>query len=378
MLSHPPGTHCVKCDAELAANRMSIEIWEDPLPEDALEAKCVVFELSCEAAFAAYRETTWSIIGGLARSGTYTNLSPPKLTLSGYLPLKQFQTGTSTSFTLASPKKSFLSTHYKTVWFSRSPGSESDVFVPHGPRYYYFDTETRLWPNKDRFFKTFSHHVQFDIPKESKLSCLQPKFEVGVKSSLSSYSIIASQGSCPIDTNVQEFMDYQLLATGTYRRWPDILLQLGSSSLNLGDRAISSLIIYCATQAGPMNGHGPLRAAHAIFQDKSFCHQLLQQLDQRLALIENNWREVCCLNLVLTLNLRLSTLAVDTEISSKANDLLGRIREITFSWINQLRVEAENAADEKTSQRLTEYHSPGRSHVPQVFCYSRPFQATRK
>lgn len=90
-------------------------------------------------------------------------------------------------------------------------------------------------------------------------------------------------------------MAYQALFSGKTRRWPQILIELGSSSLNFGTEATTLLISMLALQVGPQMGPNetdPLGAVHRVFRDKSFCLRLLDQLEQRLDGISSNWREV--------------------------------------------------------------------------------------
>lgn len=53
---------CTLCYLGRVKNRCKAIAHEYPLPENAAEAKTLVFELNCPAAFAAYRHATWQII----------------------------------------------------------------------------------------------------------------------------------------------------------------------------------------------------------------------------------------------------------------------------------------------------------------------------
>jgi hypothetical protein len=63
---------------------------EHPLPEDPIQAKTVVFELSCPNAFAAYRDCTWQIISTLAFPTAEVSAFEPRVLLGDYSELRPY------------------------------------------------------------------------------------------------------------------------------------------------------------------------------------------------------------------------------------------------------------------------------------------------
>ncbi|TVY49278.1 hypothetical protein LOCC1_G002062 [Lachnellula occidentalis] len=340
--------NCQRCLLDREASRLSINVHEHPLPSDSVEAKVTVFELACPPAFAAYREATWRIIGSLSVSSPMEQF-PPKLLLAKYPGLRDFLPDSLCSFTLASTKKSFVVTHYRTIGF---PVSLEAVCVPNGLRFEYYDQRNQVWPGRQILRPTFAHHCQLIIPTSSPFVVLlgSPDFNSDSKGP-SSYATIASQSRCPPGVNVHEFMAYQALFSGKTRRWPQILMELGASNLNFSTEATALLLCHLALQIGPSLDDNHLGSVHTFFNDEIFCTNLLKQLSLRLDGISSNWRETNCMEAIITLTIRLNLLGTGSKSASQ--QLLEKVRDVTFKWTTELRSEVRAATNLQTSLSLS-------------------------
>jgi len=343
--------NCTKCYLQRKAKRMKIQINENPLPSNPIHRKAVVFEVGCPKAFRAYRNATWRILATLAHP-KQMDCVEPRLVLCDYSELKKFIHSKIRGVSLASTTKSFLSTHYKGIPF---PVSLDRVCLPNGLKLGYFDALTKAWPGRQAQRPTFAHHCQMTIPPNSPLSFLQLSPEFAVDSNgPSSYEVIASQTRCPAGLNLHEFMAYQSLFSGKSRRWPLMLIELGSSNLNFSTEAVTLLMAQLALQAGPAYERDPLRAIHRIFRQESFGKRLMEQIGQRLDVISLNWRETNCMEMLLTLILRLCYVA-SKPVVGEALTLLDKARAATLKWTSQLRMEIHRATDASTSRRCSRY-----------------------
>lgn len=97
-----------------------------------------------------------------------------------------------------------------------------------------------------------------------------------------------------------------------------------------------------ATQAGPAGKVDIFGDVHVVFRDQYFCQRLAEQLDHRLRNIESNWRETHCMEMLITLSLRLSALSSGLG-HQLAQDLLLSARKATFQWFVRLRDEVRSA-----------------------------------
>ena len=343
---------CTKCFLQRKAGRMRIQIHEHPLPSNPILSKTVVFELGCPKAIAAYRDVTWKILSTLALPKRLESCGP-RLMLCDYSELKPFMDPVPRTISLASTTKSFLNTHYSNTGF---PVSLDDVCLPNGLKFGYFDASTKVWPARQVQRPSFAHHCQFIIPANSPFASFQlsPHFAADATGP-SSNEVIASQTRCPSELNVHEFMAYQALFSGRTRRWLSVLLELGANNLNFSTEATTLLISQLALQAGPSYKDDPLRATHVVFRDDTFCKRLLEQLAKRLDGIAFNWREINCMEMLITLILRLRTLASRPTIINEAVELLAKARDTTLNWICLLRTEIYKATDASVSRRCSRY-----------------------
>ncbi|KAI1947456.1 hypothetical protein LOZ57_003184 [Ophidiomyces ophidiicola] len=338
---------CRKCFLQRNSRRMKIGVHEYPLPSSPSEVKAVIFELACPASFKAYRNATWRLIcavGALSQTQSFK----PELLLDDYSQLQKYMCRDSYDICLASKTKSFLRTHYNGMRF---PISLDGVCLPNGLRLSYFDVRSEMWVSRHPQALSFARHFTMYLPRTSPFSSIG--LSVGF-SAPSSYEVIASQTQCPAGLNLHEFLAYKSLFSGNSRRWPSILIELGSTNLNLSTEATTSLISQLAIQAGPADDEDPLRVAHKTFRDSLFCQKLMEQISQRLDSISSNWRETNCMDMLLTLILRLYSIG-PISCREECKKILEKGRIITAQWIVQLRTEIHQSTDVAGMERFASF-----------------------
>ncbi|CAG8973686.1 hypothetical protein HYALB_00002252 [Hymenoscyphus albidus] len=342
---------CKKCYLERCAARFKINSHEDPLSSDLTNAKATVFELACPKAFIAYRESTWKIISTLAFQEPVFE-QEPKIRISDYSELQPFKRSLGTRISLASYTKSFLITHYAS---SRFPVDLCDILLTNGLKLRLYDSSTHTWIGQITQRLTFAHHCTLVVPDHSPFSAFLSTVDFAEDSQgPSSYSVISSQTKCPSGLNIHEFLAIQALLSCTNLRWLQICRELGSANINLSTEVAAIVISHLALKAGPAHTSShPLGAAHIVFQDLSFCKRLLYQLGERLEGINANYREIFCMECLVTLILRLASLG--TTVFNEAFDLLLRVRSITLKWMKSLRAEIHAATSVETSRNLSRY-----------------------
>ncbi|KAK4234701.1 hypothetical protein C8A03DRAFT_18447 [Achaetomium macrosporum] len=352
---------CPRCQAIRRLNQLRIQIYEHLLPHHDFMVKVVVFELVCPPAFAAYRDTTWMVLSRLACSTPPLASVLPKCLLHEYSQLEEFAGNTRPSFTLASLTKSFLRTHYAYVPFPVEWESGRDgVCKPNGLKLAYFDTRSRIWTGRAHLRPHFAHHVQLQLPQNSPFRSLLSDGSLGAKDEgLSSYEIMATQMNCPSGLNPHEFLAFKTLMSGTARRWISILVELGSTNLNLSSETSMMLLTHLALQCGPPSDENdPLRLTHLIFRDTHFVEKLLAQVDSRLSTLAalSSWREAHLMGTMITLALRILDLAhaagLSRTIHRAALDSVLQARQICVRWFTLLREEIQMSPDTTTVHQL--------------------------
>ena len=343
---------CKKCWHWRCRKRLNITIHEDFLPKDQVQAEAVVFELCIPGYLAAYRNATWKIVSCLAHPGRRTS-RPPVVLLKDHSTIEHYAQSSMEGITLASTTKSFGLTHFKAL---RMRVDISKCLFPLGLRLSYYDTVSGTWLKDLDQPLTFHHICGVHVPRGLQTSVIPVQQHPSSDSdALSSYETMANQNKCPSDMSFREFMCHQRLRSGYNRRWLLLLVELGASNLNFSSEDTMLVLTQLAMQAGPnQSQNNVLRDAHSIFRDRSFCDQLLNQIGLRIRNISSNWREGYCMDILITLTLRLHSLGC-LAVRQSAMQLLKLARMATSSWIHHLRNEVRNASGADAARRASIY-----------------------
>ncbi|KAB8287403.1 hypothetical protein EYC80_010107 [Monilinia laxa] len=344
---------CKKCWHRRCRKRMRIAIHEDFLPKGSTQKAAVVLELGIPNFLSVYRNTTFRIISDLAYPSKLSNPSPPAMLLKDYSQLQCFNKSSSDGVSLASEKKSFLQTHFQAL---KMKVKLSDIILPLGLSFSYYDSKSGIWLKDLDKQLSLQHLCGIHIPRSLRASVIEspvhpaPNFD-----RRSSYEIIASQSKCPSDISVHEFMSYQKLLSGKTLRWLTMLVELGASNLNFSAEDTMLIFNHLAVQAGPTkNQVDVLRDCHVVFRDSSFCERLIEQIENRLHNIATNWREVYCMEMLITISLRIFELTSGQHHQSSKR-LLKNARKSTLQWICHLRKETRNTTDAQTAETAARY-----------------------
>ncbi|KAK3347284.1 hypothetical protein B0T25DRAFT_614272 [Lasiosphaeria hispida] len=352
---------CKRCALWCTRKRLRIAVHEDYLPPSHKPAQraAVLFEIDQPTYLSAYRDATWLILTSLAHPGRPCHTTAPKATLAQCGVLAAYRTGkkSPSRITLASRKKCFAQTHYR---FSAGRAPLSEVLLPLAAEFELFDTLAGLWVGDLDKSPTLQHLCGIQVPAGLSATvlpaCLHPEPEV---EGPSSYQVLANQTECPSTMPVHEFSACQKLLGGHCRRWPNILVELGSINLSMGSEETARLICQLAVQAGPRGDWGEgaeWRTVHTIFREEpAFVERLLEQIETRLGHISSNWRETWCMDMLATLALRVFSLSAERSMKRKAQSLLEAMQKTTLAWVVRLRDEVHRAAGADAAERMATY-----------------------
>ncbi|TGO44474.1 hypothetical protein BCON_0512g00030 [Botryotinia convoluta] len=344
---------CKKCWHRRCRKRMRIAIHEDFLPKGSTQRAAVILELGIPNFLAVYRNATFRIMSDIGYPSKPSNSSPPVMLLKDYSQLQRFMKSSLDGVSLASEKKSFLQTHFQAL---KMKVKLSDVILPLGLSFAYYDSKSGIWLKDLDKQLTLQHLCGIHIPRSLRVSVIEPPVHPDPSfDGPSSYEIVASQSRCPSDVSVHEFMSYQKLLSGKTLRWLNMLVELGSSNLNFSAEDTMLIFNHLAVQAGPTkNQVDVLRDCHVIFRDSFFCQRLMEQIENRLHNIATNWREVYCMEMLITLSLRIFELTSGQDRQS-AESLLKNARKSTLQWICHHREEIRNTTDAQTAETAARY-----------------------
>jgi hypothetical protein len=343
---------CAKCFHWRTRKRMQIKVHEEFLPDEDPARAVVIFETALPSYLSIYRNTTWRILRTLAYPDTPRELSNPELKLEDHGPLQSFMSALGDGISVASSIKSFGQTHYK---FHSGKVSLSRVLLPFAARFELYDNVTGFWVKDLNRPLTMQHLCGIHVPHVLQGEIVpRTQHPPSVIDGPSSYEIQANQLKCPSDVSCHEFLAFQKLLAGKVRCWPNILVEMGSSNLNFSHEDTKLLVCQLAMQAGPQLSEEPLRASHVVFKEPVFVGRLTESIASRLRSIKENWREHHCMELLITLSLRLFYLT-SGEPRSNAKALLQTARDITKDWAARLRTEVRTANDAEAGERVAIY-----------------------
>ncbi|KAI0555746.1 hypothetical protein F4679DRAFT_3841 [Xylaria curta] len=339
---------CESCYHERVCKRMEINVHEAFLPEDVSARSAIIFELGMPSWLSMYRDATWRILTDLAHPYKPKNAQKPEIHLKGCKPLRSSMRTDVNRLSLASKIKCFEQTHY---FVSQVKVSPTLLFVPFAADFRPYDSKSKTWIEDLTNPLTLEHLCGIQIP-DSLLPLFPRRLHPPtIIDGPSSYEIQANQAVVPSDISIQAFSSYQKLISGKRRRWPNILVEMSSSNLNLSDENTTRVMCQLALQAGPRIPGEPLRAVHEVFKYSVFTTRLTKILEQMIESIRTNWREHNIMQLVVTLALRLYSLSVETLGIA----VLGTARKCLLEWISELRKKLHDTTDSAAAQRYATY-----------------------
>ncbi|KAI5867544.1 hypothetical protein GGS23DRAFT_548787 [Durotheca rogersii] len=343
---------CKRCWHWRVRNRLKIQVHEDFLPSSAPARAAVVFELAIPAYLSAYRDASWQILRTLAYPDRPIGCKTPEIELRNSAGLRSYMSAEVKGVSFASRIKTFHQTHYK---FNSGKVRLSCLLLPLAAEYELYDHTSQLWVKNLKNPLTLQRLCGIQVPRELQTTILpEAKHPPPIVDGPSSYQAQANQCLCPSDMSIHEFSAYQKLLAGKVRRWPNILVEMGSSNLNFSNEEATRVMCQLAVQAGPRLPDEPLRAAHVIFKEPAFVHRLVEVIERRLHTILDNWREHHYMDLLITLIIRLFELSSGVS-RDRARTLLGKARKATQDWTISLRRDLRTTTDAGAAQRIATY-----------------------
>ena len=334
---------CRKCSLESEASRLSIEVDEWSLPQDEVQLKTAVFELDCPEGFSAWRDATWIIVQDLGRP------NPQSAGVEGHLfsypLLEPFATSKDHTLVLASNTKSFLRSHYRETGF---PVELERICVNNGFHYRLLDNQKTAWIGEQHSPPSLYALCNASLPS-------------GPYSNLASFvngtqhehnEVIAGQQNCHKRLSLHEFHAFGSLRSGVRLQWLNILRELASADLTFKSEEVHVLVRQAALQLEISTEESVLRAAHAIFRDQCFVSQLHSTLQSQIRAIEANWNEQPRLAMLITLNLRIVSLATQENDKKCARQLNKELRTKSLDWCRHLLSLVNECSDNESCTKL--------------------------
>ncbi|KAF2009126.1 hypothetical protein BU24DRAFT_321403, partial [Aaosphaeria arxii CBS 175.79] len=351
---------CKKCAFESAKEKLAIEPFLEPLPDDENAAKAIVFEIMVPEVVHRWRDATLLVHESL-RSGK-DKKEPAWQGCKFYYPENHgvirhvldnhgFGAGLLSPnglFRVASPwlpLGSKESHDVKRVGIEIA--SEKTVIIRDNSSYVLCDprsgngTSNMMKPSNE--VPTYSYAPSTVIePWQSWIS----------KNSHTPNEVIASLADCDPDLRFDEIKAFGSLRAGVLLQWPNILIQLAVPNLNFKEDETFQLIMQAANQAGPRTGSSPLRDAHFILEDEQFGIALIGKMRGALGKIQDNWEQQVSWAIFLCIAVRVLSLTRSPVVEAQCLQCLKEIRDKSIRWTRHLRKMMNEARDDESRKDL--------------------------
>jgi hypothetical protein len=345
--------NCRRCSYKSQADGIDIEVHEWPLPQNDLEAKSTVFELSVPPFLGQWRDTALfllvQVLQAESPSADRPRANHPLATYNGlscfFVPYSAGQ-----RLTLLSENKPHGITHRRSK--SIAITTEDDVCLNNGLRYRYFDDATGTFIDSFHTRDIISHLLTYQLPASSS-PLQQFLFRPSTApSGPSPNTVIASQSDCPVHMSLDEYKALCTIPLGYLIQWHNILLQLAVPSVDFRKVETCLVILQSIYQAGPPQNGNVLRASHEVLGDQNFAFALLRSLEESLQRIRENWESSQAVSTFISVSVRLLSLTSAEDTKTRCLAYLRDIRAVTFGWVNLLTDKAYGATNDSHRAEL--------------------------
>ena len=328
---------CFKCRLEIQAEEFTTEVHEWPLPQNDVDIKAILFELDVPKHFARWRDATYAVLVDALSPALRPSRSYGFTALQSYQGLLDLSTPNPRRVKLASLRLRASELHIKSA-------TTENICTSH----------KRTWSLTDGNSKSLTSE---GLHRCDLRDTCTPELPPGSYSGLSfalkdtthtSNEVISRQHQCPQDLSVHEFYAYGTLRSGHRIQWRNIARQLAIPDLDLKSESVQILISQAVLQAGPRgNRDSEYRESHADLEDPAFCVELLDAMRSLLRSTEGNWQNIQVATTLITLGLRILSMAPNEDLSNRYVDLLRQLRRVLFEWLLTLNREAQSQANEE-------------------------------
>lgn len=320
-------SYCPKCIAKNAAEKVKINVFECPLPENGLKAKSIIFELDVPTVFSAWRDSTYSLL-------VDTLSSKPKVSqnIDYYnfrtTALERYAQKSLGRIRLGSRDKPFVISHYKNKFVSQA--TVENILKPTGLNYMVVDNDGS---NQIAVTSDFCANLGIRRLCTMRFAPAFIKLEAFLEDTKSTTNdTLANQAHCPATLTLHEFYQFASLRCGHYLQWLNILRESEARLLDLNSDEVFQILTQTAWQVGPAACKLVCRDSHQDLEDEAFGIHLLQALNAIISSVESNWQNVRAVRVVIILTTRLLSVSTKEKVHESCVRLLLRIQVITIAW----------------------------------------------
>ena len=358
--------NCVRCHYKSQADRLEIQVHEWPLPENQCRAKTVTFELRLPSWFGNWRDSTAYITMHVLKAQYASDVrprSPHPLSSDRQLASSYFQRYNSVQpqrIGLLSQDKPHIGTHRRGKDISTS--KQKDICLRSGLNYQYHDGVTNCFVDELQHTENMLQLCTYQLSSKALQDYV---FRPATAPSGPPPNLaIAEQSKCPQQMPLSQWKALSSIPLGYHLHWLQVATQLRMPFVDFKQSDTVLVVLQCIHQAGPPCDGNKIRPGHSLAADRRFSVVILEQLNESLIRIKQNWESSQALSLFVCIARRLLSLNADHDIQAACLKYLCDARAVAFDWVDILKTKADFAQSMDRGQFVF------RSVVAAVICAS--------
>ena len=364
---------CKKCKMENDSKRLSVAIFEWPLPSCgnciykkvdflrqfcnskikckscSLEKKLVMFELLIPRCIATLRDSLHVFYTQVVQ-GTYVNVAIKALWIKQEKLLK-FAKNYQNCLTFGSTTKSFIACHYK--FFNIHRASDIDCFFkPNGLNIRLSDINSNGMEYRIIPYDNFIDFCSFKAVSPYK----SLQFSINWVSHTEN-EVISKQYSCSTHLELSEFIKFGFFRSGCNLQMLNLLDAIETRGLSFNHQSVCSLISQSLWQLGinsfkdkELPNHIKYPLAHQECSNNAYMLQMGRSLQQYLEVVSKNWNEHLIMLNIVVISTRLLSLAPNTEIFNIMLQVVREARKVCLEWKEKIEEILFNARSIESQQ----------------------------
>ncbi|CAF1578716.1 unnamed protein product [Adineta ricciae] len=231
---------CKVCSISATADRITVSIFENPMPVQRESALAVIFELQMPSEIRCYREVLWQFLNRPKHNSSnmmhrWLNVSPHQTKLSSYY---------------HGPEKCKVNLVSSTTSVTQNYSSHPPRVGSTAIEGFLFENslEVRISPTQPIEFKEEQHML---TPQLNHSDYKQLQFAINSTGFIQN-DVIAKLSNCSLSIQPKEFVEFGSFRSGHRLQWWNLLAALETGSLSIAEESVAILITHSILQYGPV------------------------------------------------------------------------------------------------------------------------------
>ena len=345
---------CSRCAKKHQADSLNIQIFEWPVSSDPLVAKATVFELKIPQPFSDWRDASRYLITiAFGYQDKLAQKPPYSFTLSRHQYLSQMISPqySDRRVVLSSSVKPHIVTHRNQQKVT-SYLQDDDVCLENALRYAYYDQcQDAMIVAASSPTEKVANNCTYRLPPRSKT--LEPFMARHTATPDGPFpnEVIASLCDCPAHFSIDEYKALAAIPLGRHILYSNTLAQLANSAVDFTKVEAQCFMLQVVQQVGLSNDYIE-RVSHRILTEAGFGDAMIDQLEESLQRLAENWESWRASATFSLLARRILSLTSSPAIAARCREYLETLRCVYMVWVNRLKQRAGASIDNDQRSEL--------------------------